>query len=209
MEDLERLTVGLRVWNGCRVLCAMTANASRSPGHSVVDVRGKCVVELGSGCGLLSLVCALEGAERVFCTDVEWIVPWMQSKMASFSCRDRENDARQLDRARQRVHVLPLRWGNSAHLSNLLSSVCAADRIDLVLAADVVYEPEQVSHFATTLVQLARPSVVCFEEHNPESVDRWKCELPRLSESFTVSHLSYPAEFHGLPIHCYHLDPKC
>lgn len=56
--------VGEEVWDAAKLLCMLLCSL-----ESDVDVKGKRILELGAGCGLLGLCCSILGASKVLCTD--------------------------------------------------------------------------------------------------------------------------------------------
>lgn len=104
-------------------------------------VRGKRVVELGSGSGAVGLVCAALGATLVVLTDMPEALPLIS-----------ENAERNASVHTCAVSVSACAWGERAHIDALL----AASQFDVVLCCDVVYRnpPEVLEALARTQHEL-------------------------------------------------------
>ena len=133
-----------RMWPTATVLSNYLAKKSNS-------IRGKRVVELGSGSGAVGLACLALGAEFVAITDVAEALPLIcdnvQRNAALFSGRSA---------------VLPCTWGNDEHISALLAAN-GGRGFDVVIACEVVYKQseEVLQALAATQQQLmARPGGV-------------------------------------------------
>lgn len=103
----------------CRYLCA-------NPDL----VRGKRVVELGAGGGLVGLVCAALGASHVCITDVPGALPQLEANLQ----RNPSLHSSGL------VSVAPCTWGESAHTDALLAG---GGRFDVVLSCEVIYKQDE------------------------------------------------------------------
>ncbi|GAA5970947.1 hypothetical protein JCM21900_000681 [Sporobolomyces salmonicolor] len=151
-------TTGLRTWQACIAL----AN------HFLADpsplLRARRTVELGSGIGLLSLIAAklhadatdplLEVAARIIATDVdEKVLDMLQGNV-------------ELNRLQRFVDVLKLDWELTADLAKNGDELAQWEqqafphggRPDLILGADIVYDPSLAGHLASTLAWLLEPS---------------------------------------------------
>ncbi len=89
------------------------------------QLAGKRVLELGSGTGLLGISCALSGATSVIVTDLPYVLPLIQKNISSAVVQ-------------QVVGAFEWDWSNPrpAFDSDL--------PFDVVVAADVVYDPEKL-----------------------------------------------------------------
>ena len=125
-----------RVWPASVVLCRWLAS------HPA-DVEGRRVLELGAGTGLPSLLCAKLNAQYVIATDGTQAVV------------DRLGQALTDAGAAGRHEALCLPWENSEML------LAAADTIDTVLLADVVYPMKDQAPLIEALRSLlvARPGI--------------------------------------------------
>ncbi|KAJ3007641.1 hypothetical protein HKX48_009005 [Thoreauomyces humboldtii] len=102
-----------------------------------LDVSGKRVLELGAGTGFLGLLAARQGAESVMLTDVD------QGVLARLRENVAINDSGQPHGFGSSVTVCRLDWN---HLDLPLLAAC-----DLVMCADVVYDPSLISPLVATL----------------------------------------------------------
>jgi predicted nicotinamide N-methyase len=89
------------------------------------QLTGKRVLELGSGTGLLGISCALSGACSVVVTDLPYVLPLIQKNISSAVVHDA-------------VSVFEWDWGNPRPAFD--SDI----PFDIVVAADVVYDPEKL-----------------------------------------------------------------
>eukprot|EP01062_Namystynia_karyoxenos_P048989 TRINITY_DN37411_c0_g1_i1.p1 TRINITY_DN37411_c0_g1~~TRINITY_DN37411_c0_g1_i1.p1 ORF type:complete len:263 (+),score=89.10 TRINITY_DN37411_c0_g1_i1:88-876(+) len=78
--------LGHRVWDCCVLMGRMLEHHTRpsgAGGDPRLDVRGKRVLELGAGTGLLSAVAVCAGAELAVATERQPLVPRMQSNLGA------------------------------------------------------------------------------------------------------------------------------
>mmetsp|Transcript_51029 Transcript_51029/g.119730 ORF Transcript_51029/g.119730 Transcript_51029/m.119730 type:complete len:216 (+) Transcript_51029:2-649(+) len=156
-EDWE-CGLGGTIWEGGRLLAEYVASAYFEDGFW----QGKRTVELGAGTGLPGLVAASLGAE-VSLTDMEISVPLLQ----------RNIDANQ-ELLGGRCKAEELDWGKTPTSG-------FSPPLDVVLAADVVYEPAVVPRFVECLSELCGPQTLCllafFERVPAAGSEFWK-QLP-------------------------------
>ena len=80
--------IGGRVWDGGVYLAR---NLQHAVARGVLSLKGKAVLELGAGTGLVGMVAAYLGANKVICTDMKRVVPLTAGHVArngSVRCRD-------------------------------------------------------------------------------------------------------------------------
>ncbi|XP_052819743.1 uncharacterized protein LOC128245580 isoform X2 [Mya arenaria] len=152
--------VGEQIWNGSLLLsdflCAKSA-----------DICGRHVVELGAGAGLSSIVAAMYAAS-VYCTDVgDNVLQLARENVSSaFTCPT-------LPRPLCPVRVRQLDWfsdfaestsGNDPafHLSE--DDVTNISNIDVLIAADVVYDFDLTDAFLNTVLAISErtPNLVAY-----------------------------------------------
>lgn len=120
-----------------------------------VDVRGKTVVELGAGTGLPGLVACVMGAAKTVITDYPdpHVIDNLQRNLdlallPSERGKERRKPNPYYVRARDRVQVVGLGWGNSAEEESVLAASTPPSPTpesvdlpgyDLVLTADVLW----------------------------------------------------------------------
>ncbi|XP_066513265.1 protein N-lysine methyltransferase METTL21A-like [Hoplias malabaricus] len=132
-QDWNRLGVAAVVWDAAVVLCMYL-----ELGH--VDLKGKTVIELGAGTGLVGIVAALLGA-KVKITDRKPALEFLSANV-------RENIPLDLQGA---VQVSELTWGEGLELY-------PSGGYDLILGADIVYLEETFPALLRTLEHLSSES---------------------------------------------------
>jgi len=177
---------GPKVWNSGFVLaeflewsqsCASAVSPMDGP---CVDLRGKTVVELGCGAGLIGLVASFLGAGKVIMTDLEDCLGLAQQNVDDNSCN--------LAAAGLCIpELLPLEWGNEKHF---LEMPC---QIDFVLASDVVYKEDLFHPLMATFDKLSasrQPTIIlAYKRRN--SCEEWFFSLLRHSH-FTILKMDFP-----------------
>ena len=121
-------------WKGSWALATLL-NLRRS------QLAGKRVLELGSGTGLLGIACALSGASAVIVTDLPYVLPLIQKNITSAVMQ-------------QTVSVFEWDW------SNPRPSFDSELPFDVVVAADVVYDPEKLHSCCAAIRSAADACVV-------------------------------------------------
>ena len=128
------------------------------------------IVELGAGTGIVGLAAACAGASRVVLTDLPAAVPALRKII-------RDNDA-VLKAAGAEVEVQALTWGNLDQVYDVAPEGC-----DLVLGADLLYNPENFDALLGTLLELAQireARVLIATEQRWENVnEEWERALAR------------------------------
>lgn len=104
-------------------------------------VVGRRCVELGSGCGMVSMVAKRLGAQSIQPTDMKDFIPHVQANL----------DLNQVEGS-----VRPLVWGDEAQLAQL-------DPFDIALAAYCIYDFTAIEHFVSIMAACEgrRPFLVC------------------------------------------------
>ena len=153
-------------------------------------VRGKRVVELGAGAGLLGMSAAKLGAENVLLTDHPSAMPLLRRNVARNFPNPDDTDT---DTAR--VSCLPLDWLDANHLSAVLGTFPKQEGrgFDVALAADVVFAKHLVSPMlacvAAAMSRARDPrratAYVCLQERCAEAFDEFKRVARTVCGSFT------------------------
>ncbi|TNM90974.1 hypothetical protein fugu_003263 [Takifugu bimaculatus] len=128
---------GAVMWPGALALCSFLDN-----NRQMVDVRGKEVLELGAGTGLVTIVASLLGAS-VTATDL----PEVLSNLKANVMRNTRG------RCRHTPQVAALVWGHDLETTYPTSVY----RYDYVLAADVVYHHDFLNELLDTMKHFCRP----------------------------------------------------
>mmetsp|Transcript_2638 Transcript_2638/g.7199 ORF Transcript_2638/g.7199 Transcript_2638/m.7199 type:complete len:407 (-) Transcript_2638:2161-3381(-) len=142
--------VGLSVWDGGVVL----AKSIEQRVHAgELDLRGKTIVDVGSGTGIVGLACAALGAHTVVLTDLpHTVLPLIKRNVA-------RNEAATRAYATT-IDVQPLDWTEPAHAHALASHL---SRIDFLLFGEVTYYEHLIDPLLATLAILSaahRPTVL-------------------------------------------------
>jgi predicted nicotinamide N-methyase/RimJ/RimL family protein N-acetyltransferase len=102
-------------------------------------VKGKVVLELGAGLGLIGFVAARLGAKQVICTDIGEALDVLHQGIQINGLKN--------------VTVEPLYWGNPEHIAH-----CRSLGIDLIIGADIVcnMDADTYEALSQTMYQLAQ-----------------------------------------------------
>lgn len=133
-QRLGEDSTGCVVWPSAHSMCAHLC------AHPEL-VRGKRVVELGAGTGLVGLVCGALGASEVVLTDLLPGVELLQKNVALNSAALGETP----------IKVAELRWGKEA-AKKVMPSGC--DGCDVVIGCEVIYQHDDET--AQALVEAMR-----------------------------------------------------
>ena len=131
--------VGAHLWFAARALIDYVA-----PNGQGAVASGARVCELGAGCGGVGLALHTLSQCAVTLTDLPHILPLLRFNAAHVACASP---------AREPARVAPLRWGDDHDLAAL-----SPERFDVILGADIAYEPEQHLPLLLTMETLAASS---------------------------------------------------
>ncbi|CAB1315163.1 unnamed protein product [Coregonus sp. 'balchen'] len=132
------LGVAAPVWDAALHLCRYFEEKS-------LNLKGKRIIELGAGTGIVGILAARLGAD-VTLTDLPLAVPQLQSNVsANMPSSGWPSVA---------PSVLPLSWGQDQHIFPM--------DWDMVLGADIVYLAETYSLLLDTLVHLCKDGAVAY-----------------------------------------------
>lgn len=179
-------TTGLSTWGASLYLLEYL---SRNP--SIIS--GKNLMELGSGCGLLGLGCAALGASNVLMTDISELVL----------------DRIQINISRNKglhhkVSVSRLDWANV--------DLKPRGDLDMVLAADVVFDPSIIPELVDCISKLGLFCLMSLTERNKDTLELFMTEIRKAGLQITTIQfakqeaLYYYAE--ETPIHLFNITPS-
>eukprot|EP00667_Euglena_gracilis_P013346 EG_transcript_13762 len=154
-------------WNGERILWPGALALSRA-----IEVDGRLrrkvgaagrALELGAGCGLVSLVCAAMGCQRVFATEHPSMVPWLRTNVA-------HNPT-----LKKTVAVLPLDWTEVQRFTQPWT-----DPPEVIVGSDLTYDEDLHPDLVATLRRLSGPRTTILMAHDDASTPA----CPQLRKAF-------------------------
>ena len=142
-NELEEDGTGLNIWDGAILLAKyLELNAE--------IIKGKRVLELGSGPGFVGIVAGLAGAAEVVLTDLQYCLPLMEENV-------QRNMAAAKSSGCERMECRVLDWFQPpTHLSQL--GFASDQAPNVILIADCVWLEELVAPLIQTIQQILRLS---------------------------------------------------
>jgi len=183
IQQQPQLGLGGSVWDAALVLSSVlvqTPLIQTIQQSSSLSLQGLSVCELGSGTGLCGLVAWLLKAE-VLLTDLSLWLPLLEQNIA--------NHQQLGDPLDPPCRCAALQWGNEADVVNLPIQ----PPFNLILASDLIYEPNSYSQLIQTLERLSDQQTIIlmsYEKRKSREREFWLL----LSCSFEWKFLS-PQEF--------------
>eukprot|EP01102_Stenamoeba_stenopodia_P019476 TRINITY_DN7368_c0_g1_i1.p1 TRINITY_DN7368_c0_g1~~TRINITY_DN7368_c0_g1_i1.p1 ORF type:complete len:275 (+),score=47.02 TRINITY_DN7368_c0_g1_i1:104-928(+) len=171
---LDPFSCGSTIWDASIVLSRFLELQHTLPSSSpqrLINLGSRAVLELGSGCGLVSCCSALFGGNVV---STEYNRPMALQLL---------EENLKLNAPNQCFTVKALSWGNETEIEQLkeLGGRLVKTRegseqqrvFDYIFAADVIYEIELTEKLVETLIALSTPEittiVVAQQNHNPDA----------------------------------------
>jgi predicted nicotinamide N-methyase len=167
-------TTGLRTWEAAlhlgQYLCADPSS-----------VKGRRVLELGTGTGYLTVLCAKYlGSDHVIASDGSEEVVNHLTDSLSINGLQRSS----------KITAMQLKWGHA-----LVGTEVGEGGVDTVLGADITYDVSVITALVATLEDLARLSpglsvLIAATERNRATFERFLEACGK--RGFTVTHQSFP-----------------
>ncbi|KAJ3257863.1 hypothetical protein HDU77_002507 [Chytriomyces hyalinus] len=172
---------GTTVWEGG---VALARHLAAESAKKKVDLKGKSCIDLGSGTGIVGIVCAKLGAE-VLLTDIDHpAILAILTKNAGQNILSSKSNANSSDsainptlaEAAGTATILPLEWDSPARIPTEIASKGA---FDIIVGADVVYSMETVVKLVDTIEALSdrRTDIWIGHEHRDPRVSAHFLEL--------------------------------
>jgi len=168
------MNFGYQVWDAARVLCCYLEQ------HEGV-CKGRKVLELGAGCGLIGILAARLGAE-VTLTDTATVLPILRLNA--------ELNASPSD-APGGLHVQELEWGMDVRES------FPRGQFDVIVGSDLTYSDNLHCLLLVTLLQLVSEDtevVLAVPRRRPDDVQKW---CVRFQQYFDVEVLATEEDVAG------------
>lgn len=163
-QDWSGIGVAAVVWDAAEILAEYLESRPDI-------VKGKNVIELGAGTGLVGIVAALQGA-RITITDREEVLEYLQTTV-------KKNLPAEIY---EQTKILPLDW--TKDLNKFPST------FDVILGADIVYIEEVFEDLLKTLIHLSDKETFILLSCRIR-YDRDTNFLKRLEEFFNVEKITY------------------
>jgi len=123
-------STGRKIWDAGHSLSRLLTKNSYS-------LRGKQILELGSGTGIVGLTAAAEGATVCLTDGARSLLPMLEANVE-------ENDLQ------HRATVRCLQWGNEEEIT----AVASEGQFDMIIGSDLLYSPESFPELIDTLAAL-------------------------------------------------------
>lgn len=178
--------IGAVVWNCGRTMCSLMHRLPECTGGSFSP--GLCVLELGSGTGIVGMACALRGAS-VTMTD-------LPDNLDLARANARANDVD--------VIVEELEWGSE--------STFTQSQFDLVIGSDCLYDANALPSLLKTLVAVTHADSVVYLAYKVRVVGRERPFFEEASSYFKNVRFSdaneTPEQWRGSGLHICRLSEK-
>lgn len=167
-EHYPSNSLGSRIWDAAYVMCRYLEELSTK----TFPLRGKRIVELGAGAGLVAVCVGVAAAEEVIVTDQEPLMAQLNMNIA-------------LNNVSSNVKAKILDWGEPD-----------LDRFrppfDLIIGTDVFYEPHVYPLLLQTVSRLAGKNTLALFSYRPRgNEERLFAQLALLSGEFLVKEFSW------------------
>ena len=193
---------GNELWNAARFVASLLDSGE-------LDVRSKCVLELGAGAGLPSCVAAMNGAQTVTVTDygTPADMSLLEALTANVAALNKDRAASASESWTCDVTALPFVWGKSTDL--LVESLPAGWlSYDVIIGCDLLFARAAHTALLTSIDALLAPSgvaIIAFSHHDPHKapLDMAFFELARAGPfAFAVRHC--PGHQFAADVFCEH-----
>ena len=105
--------------------------------------KGKKVLEISCGCGMVSFTLCLIDAELIIATDLEDILNTnTKNNLILNKLEDKKN-----------IKLLPLEWNNEKHINNLFNLY---PHLDYIILSECLYEDAPFDKLLLTLIKLSK-----------------------------------------------------
>eukprot|EP01060_Flectonema_neradi_P016485 TRINITY_DN23095_c0_g1_i1.p1 TRINITY_DN23095_c0_g1~~TRINITY_DN23095_c0_g1_i1.p1 ORF type:complete len:253 (+),score=46.85 TRINITY_DN23095_c0_g1_i1:31-759(+) len=185
-----------RVWDAAVVLAAYFTGGKGGGKGKKTDVKGKKIIELGSGLGYLASVMAMQGAD-VLATEMEEMLPLL-ARNTSIAISTARGEGKT---SVKEVSVARLDW--TTHTDDI-PKLPFTPPYDIILATDVIYLEEYLPPFLDTVSALLRTSpsasiYVCVDVRNENTLAQFhKSLVDDLCLTVkTIPHKKLPPPYNG------------
>jgi len=172
IEEEFGFAIGAHVWDSAIVLSNYLSSVALNNNNNEFGIT---VLELGAGCGLAGISMAKSHyLRKLFLTDRESLIPFLKRNVQLNFCSDSTiKDASSTSRETEKdnVVVMPLDWSQTSDLEAFYEVLrrgeaeeegeqdVAGQKLDMILAADVLYDKDATASLFAVLRRLALPYV--------------------------------------------------
>jgi len=169
--------IPFRLWKASHALCRWLSQGQDASALAVV--KGRRVLELGAGCGLVGICCARLGAE-VTLTDLGYVIPFTRSNVKLNSLPD--------------TSVRELAWGEDVRQQFPRGS------FDVIIGSDIIYYAHLHRPLLVALLQLVGEGtevVISHAHRYGQQNETWRSHMDAY---FTIEHLHVDDQQERVPI---------
>ncbi|PVU85260.1 hypothetical protein BB561_006966, partial [Smittium simulii] len=166
-RDLDNNT-GTIVWDGSYILSKFI--------HKSLYIRGYNCIELGAGCGLVSIVCKIKGA-KIIATDMKEAVELTNKNI--------ENNLQNLNIENYgtnncEIQTRSLEWGSELDLEKF-------PKFDFIFGSEILYLKQTHSHLLKTIKHLSHPNTKIFILYYPRGLGEEFFIKKAKAQGFTIN----------------------
>ncbi|KAH0488343.1 MAG: hypothetical protein KVP17_002894 [Porospora cf. gigantea B] len=149
-DQAQEVGTGAHLWDGSGLLAAYF---EKHPGK----IRGKTVVEFGSGLGVGGMALGVLGARRVVLSDTAEVVPLTKKVLGLNAARIKDANS-----SLESIDVVQWVWAEE-DVDGLLATLgLSREQVEVVVAADVIFNVKFLEALVTDIQEVATPTTTVY-----------------------------------------------